>query len=60
MHVAYNALKSPGRATAKQIKDKQLQQRLEAYHAACQKHTDTLAAIQKYLPGWMPAFNINQ
>ncbi|TWR25746.1 hypothetical protein FPZ43_15785 [Mucilaginibacter pallidiroseus] len=60
MHIVYNAFKSPGKFKSRQKEDSQLKQRLEAYQAACQKHSDTLAAIQKYLPGWMPAFNINQ
>lgn len=60
MHIAYNALNSRNKVNAKQTDNDQLLQRLEAYHAVCKKHSDTLAAIQKYLPGWMPAFNINQ
>ncbi|UOE51415.1 hypothetical protein MTO98_10035 [Mucilaginibacter sp. SMC90] len=32
-------------------------QRLEGYRAACEKYRDEIAAIQKYIPGWMPAFN---
>jgi hypothetical protein len=32
-------------------------QRFEAYRAACEKYRDEITAIQKYMPGWMPAFN---
>jgi hypothetical protein len=39
-----------------QLKSQQLQQRLESYHATCQKYSKEIAAIQKYLPGWMPMF----
>ena len=30
--------------------------RYQAYQAACKKLSHEIAAIQKYIPGWMPAF----
>jgi hypothetical protein len=27
-----------------------------AYQAACNKYSKEIAAIQQYIPGWMPAF----
>ena len=31
--------------------------RYKAYQATCQKYDREIVAIQKYLPGWTPAFN---
>lgn len=30
--------------------------RYQAYQTACRKYSLEIAAIQKYLPGWMPEF----
>jgi len=30
--------------------------RYEAYQNACNKYSREIAAIQKYMPGWMPKF----
>jgi len=30
---------------------------LDAYHAACAKYSNEIRAIQKYFPGWKPAFS---
>lgn len=57
MYIAHSALRHP----QKKQSDKQqteLKQRLQAYHAACQKHQQEIVAIQRYLPGWMPAFEM--
>jgi hypothetical protein len=54
MHLAYSALRS----TAKQPVNKKISARYKGYQAACQKHKDTIAAIQEYLPGWQPSFSI--
>jgi hypothetical protein len=58
MHLAYSALRN----TTKTIDDKaivtgnQYHLRHVAYKAACNKYSREIAAIQKYLPGWTPAF----
>ena len=53
MYIAYSALQPINRC---KLKDNELQLRLEAYHATCKKYSHEIAAIQKYLPGWTPAF----
>ncbi len=30
--------------------------RYKAYKTACNKYSQEIAAIQRYLPGWMPGF----
>jgi hypothetical protein len=56
MYIAYSALRTTTKNGKSQLKNQQLQQRLESYHATCQKYSKEIAAIQKYLPGWMPKF----
>ncbi|MDB5286970.1 MAG: hypothetical protein JWR05_1919 [Mucilaginibacter sp.] len=56
MYIAYSALRTTTKNGTSQIKNKQLQHRLAAYQATCQKYSKEIAAIQKYLPGWMPMF----
>ena len=56
MHIAYSALRTTTKNDKAQLKNQQLQQRLEGYQAICQKYNHEIAAIQKYLPGWMPPF----
>jgi hypothetical protein len=56
MYIAYSALRTTTKKGKSQLKNQQLQQRLEGYHATCQKYSKEIAAIQKYLPGWMPVF----
>jgi predicted metal-dependent peptidase len=54
MHIAYSAL----RETKKRSKDsKVLNQRMDAYQATCNKYSNEIAAIQKYMPGWLPQFD---
>ena len=52
MHLAYSALSLPE-------KSNRYKARYAGYRAACNKHRDTIAAIQKYMPGWQPGFNQN-
>jgi hypothetical protein len=56
MYIAYSALRTTTKNGKSQLKNQQLQQRLEAYQVTCQKYSKEIAAIQKYLPGWMPVF----
>jgi hypothetical protein len=58
MHIAYSALQN---TTLQQMADnapaiRQHSIRLEAYQATCSKYRKEIAAIQKYLPGWVPAW----
>lgn len=57
MHIAYSALQNipqqkPADGT---ITDEQLNIRFKAYYNACNKYGKEIAAIQKYIPGWVPA-----
>jgi hypothetical protein len=60
MHIAYSALQNtiqqpaPGNSL---LPDDQFSIRFKAYLAVCNKYSTEIAAIQKYLPGWMPAFS---
>jgi hypothetical protein len=59
MHIAYSALQQP--TAADQYNDipqpdQEPLLRYRAYQAACTKYSKEIAAIQKYIPGWMPAF----
>lgn len=54
MHLAYSALRNTGKRPA----NKKAVDRYKGYLAACQKHQQTIAAIQEYLPGWQPSFSI--
>lgn len=57
MYIAYSA---PANTTQpspanKPDADEQLGTRFKAYYAACNKYSKEIAAIQKYMPGWVPA-----
>ncbi len=56
MHLAYSAIstiKSPERFRGTEIKNDQLL-RYRAYKITCNKFSKEIAAIQKYIPGWLP------
>jgi len=64
MHIAYSALNQPN-ATAAFLPESNNENisdlpepllRYQAYLAACKKLSKEIIAIQKYSPGWMPAF----
>ncbi|MDB4926793.1 hypothetical protein [Mucilaginibacter sp.] len=56
MHIAYSALQNTTRPiAADKITEEQLIIRFKAYQATCNKYTKEIAAIQKYIPGWLPA-----
>ncbi|WP_413668900.1 hypothetical protein ACEN9X_02480 [Mucilaginibacter sp. Mucisp86] len=62
MYIAFSALQqSAGDSnypnTSDNVNEHEVLQRFEGYRAACEKYRDEIAAIQKYLPGWVPAFN---
>ena len=54
MHVVYNAIK---KRTTGDEKDNGVQKKYEAYLSVCNKYKHEIVAIQKYMPGWRPAFN---
>jgi hypothetical protein len=55
MHLAYSALRSTGKRTA----NRKATSRYRGYQAACDKHKQTIAAIQQFMPGWQPPFYSN-
>jgi hypothetical protein len=60
MHIAYSAFKNNDRRKAqnKLITSDQSSIRFKAYQSACNKYSKEIAAIQKYIPGWAPAFPV--
>lgn len=63
MHIAYSAIQQEETNSAQyscMANDDASQHepllRYYAYQAACKKLDKEIVAIQKYLPGWMPAF----
>lgn len=53
MHIAYSIFR-----TEEKEQDANLSlARYSGYQAACQKHNETIAAIQRYLPDWLPPFH---
>ena len=55
MYIAYSALRATKNGNRDTI-DPQLVQRYQAYRATCRKYQHQIAAIQKYMPGWIPPF----
>jgi len=63
MHIAYSALNQSNATDAfssqRNNDNSELPEpllRYQAYLVACQKLSKEIIAIQKYTPGWMPAF----
>jgi hypothetical protein len=58
MYIAYSAIKDATTPIpVNQTTDNyQYSLRLEAYQATCDKFCKEIAAIQKYIPGWVPAY----
>jgi hypothetical protein len=62
MYIAFSALSQSVQGNHTQnnlttLNEHEVLQRLDGYKAACEKYKDEIASIQKYIPGWMPAFN---
>lgn len=57
MYIAHNALRPTANTSRKKPIKSALAERFEAYNITCNKYQNEIAAIQKYLPGWMPAFH---
>lgn len=60
MHIAYSAIKptTPPKPANQATAIRQHSIRLEAYQATCSKFSEEIAAIQKYIPGWLPAYPV--
>ncbi len=61
MHLAYSALSTNDSNQQQSIAEQQqsgneLILRYRAYQTACNKYSREIAAIQKYIPGWVPKF----
>jgi hypothetical protein len=56
MYIAHSALRTKQKNGKPPLINTELSQRYEAYLAACNKHRNQIAAIQKYIPGWVPPF----
>jgi hypothetical protein len=58
MYIAYSALQptSASSITDDALQNEQANIRLSAYQAICNKYNKEIAAIQKYFPGWAPAY----
>jgi hypothetical protein len=57
MYIAYSAIdpfQKQQISSAEQDNERLL--RYQAYQEACNKYRQEIAAIQKYLPGWLPKF----
>ena len=56
MHLAYSALRTNKNANQSlQATKTELALRYQAYLSVCHKYSSHIAAIQKYIPGWMPS-----
>jgi len=58
MHLAYSAIAANNNqptGTQHQTDNEQLL-RYQAYQQTCEKYRNEIAAIQKYIPGWLPKF----
>jgi hypothetical protein len=59
MHIAYSAI-NPAQPDLPQQKQPDTENerllRYQGYKYACDKYSHEIAAIQQYLPGWMPKF----
>lgn len=59
MHLAYSAISTTNAPETETPRPKQENEQLlryQAYQQTCEKFSREIAAVQKYLPGWMPSF----
>ena len=59
MYLAHSALKPCIKNMDDDTHDEtqnEVQLRYQAYLSACTKHSNLIADIQKYFPGWLPGF----
>ena len=59
MYIAYSAFAKNNNRKKKcrRRKNERSALRYQAYQAVCSKYSHEIADIQKYFPGWTPAFN---
>jgi hypothetical protein len=58
MHLAYSALRIKPKISKPELLNKELAQRYQGYQTACNKYRAEIAEIQKYMPGWVPPFEL--
>ena len=58
MHIAYCALRTKQKSGSARLSNPELDQRYQGYQTACNKYRAEIAAIQKYIPGWQPTFEV--
>jgi hypothetical protein len=62
MHLAYSAINTTHNSGPQSVdsiqhqNNNELMLRYQAYQTACNKYSNEIAAIQKYIPGWLPKF----
>ncbi|WP_121810876.1 hypothetical protein [Mucilaginibacter kameinonensis] len=61
MYIAFSALRQTAQGSIDEYKtevvnEQEALQRIEGYRMACEKYQNEIAAIQKYMPGWLPSF----
>jgi hypothetical protein len=61
MYLAYSAIdinpiSRPQTGEQHEPVNNEIALRYQAYQNVCDKYSNEIAAIQKYLPGWMPKF----
>jgi len=54
MYIAYSAINPSQQQDPSAEPNNERMLRYQAYQAACSKYSQQIAAIQKYLPGWLP------
>ena len=61
MYLAYSAMSAinnqPQSMEAEEHINHEIALRYKAYQATCNKFSREIAAIQQYMPGWMPKFS---
>ncbi|MFA6247275.1 MAG: hypothetical protein WC615_10055 [Mucilaginibacter sp.] len=58
MYIAYSALRTKPKNGKPDLLSKELTQRYRGYQTACNKYRAEIAEIQKYIPGWLPPFEL--
>ncbi|QEM09295.1 hypothetical protein [Mucilaginibacter rubeus] len=61
MYIVFSAFRQPAQISINEYRtdvanEQEVLQRIEGYRMACEKYRDEIAAIQKYMPGWLPSF----
>ncbi|MFD0765215.1 hypothetical protein ACFQZI_10165 [Mucilaginibacter lutimaris] len=56
MYIAHSALRTNNKTKKPLLKNNELAERYLGYQTACNKYRAEIAAIQQYIPGWLPPF----